>query len=101
MRIRGVVVTLWHQYAFIRDNRGGLVSASPSAGSYDFYLFDGEGSVVALTDAQGNVANRYAYDPYGNLTENDTTLENPFEYVPGWTGAAGFTHFGLRRVAAR
>lgn len=25
---------------------------------------------------------------------DDTTLEDPFEYVSGWTGAAGFTHRG-------
>lgn len=88
-----------YTHAFARDNRGALVSRDAGSGEYDFYLFDGLGSVVALTDSDGNVLNRYAYDPYGNLTEDDTTTDNPFEYVSGWTGAAGFTHFGARWYA--
>lgn len=82
---------------FERDNRGGLVSKSPDGTNYYFYLFDGLGSVVAVTDPNGNVANSYAYDPYGNVVSSSTTVGNPFEYVSSWTSSVTtFTHFGAR-----
>lgn len=36
-----------------------------------YYLFDGLGSIVGLTDSNGNLVNneRYQYDPYGNLLQ--------------------------------
>jgi len=36
-----------------------------SAGVESFYHTDGEGSVVAISDATGNVTNRFAYSPFG------------------------------------
>lgn len=36
-----------------------------SAGVESFYHTDGQGSVVAVSDAAGNVTNRYAYSPFG------------------------------------
>ncbi|HKS70503.1 MAG TPA: RHS repeat-associated core domain-containing protein, partial [Ktedonobacterales bacterium] len=87
--------------SFARDTRGALVSKTPDGSNYYFYLFDGEGSVVAVTDPSGNVANSYAYDPYGNVVSSSTTVGNPFEYVSGWTsGVTTFTHFGARWYAS-
>ncbi len=40
-----------------------------------WYVLDGQGSVVALTDANGTVVDRYAYDQWGELTSNDATDE--------------------------
>ena len=36
---------------------------APNGNKYD-YLFDGLGSVVGMTDSNGNEVNRYDYDPY-------------------------------------
>jgi len=41
-----------------------------------WYVLDGQGSVVALTDQNGTVVDRYAYDQWGELTSNDATDEH-------------------------
>lgn len=43
-----------------------------------YYLFDGLGSVVAVTSSSGSVTNSYTYDPYGVTTETKATLTNVF-----------------------
>ena len=52
---------------YTRDPAGGLVGIRGANRSY--YLFDGLGSVVAVTNANGGVTNSYTYDPYGVTTE--------------------------------
>ncbi|MDP8932221.1 MAG: hypothetical protein M3O70_27570 [Actinomycetota bacterium] len=56
-----------------------------------YYLFDGLGSVIGLTDADGNLAASYTYDPDGNIAQeqgSDPTLareiENPWRSLCGW-----------------
>ncbi len=41
-----------------------------------WYILDGQGSVVALTDANGSVVDRYAYDNWGESTSDDRTDEH-------------------------
>jgi len=41
-----------------------------------WYILDGQGSVVALTDANGSVVDRYAYDSWGESTSDDRTNEH-------------------------
>ncbi len=48
--------------ATTRDPAGGVVGLRSGA-ARSYYLFDGLGSVVAVTDASGNVTNSYTYDP--------------------------------------
>jgi RHS repeat-associated protein len=86
--------------AFTRDPEGNLVSQRTGNGSY-YYLFDGLGSVVALTDASGAVVNRYAYDPYGNPIASATTeaVANPWRFAGGYYDRAdntGLYKFGTR-----
>jgi RHS repeat-associated protein len=40
------------------------------------YLTDRLGSVVELTDARGDPADSYRYDPYGALLDNDPSFDN-------------------------
>jgi len=47
---------------------------------------DGRGNVVALTDINGKVVDRYAYDSWGELTSNDATDET----VPQQLRYAGY-----------
>ncbi len=70
------------------DERG------PSA-TYD-YLYDGNGSVVGLTDSTGHLVNQYAYDPYGNKTTNTGTAANYFGFQDGYQTVPGLYHYGAR-----
>ncbi len=68
-------------------------------GGASYYLFDGLGSVVAMTDSTGAVKNRYTYDPYGNLT---TTSESPgLEQRYRYTGQYQDPDTGLYKLGLR
>ncbi len=61
------------------------------------YLHDGLGSVVALTNGSGSVANSYAYDPYGNTTSSTGTVANPFRFIGAvWDSSTGLYKMGER-----
>lgn len=47
-------------------------------GGTRYYLHDGLGSVVALSDPAGAVTDRWGYDAYGNPTRLEGTTTNPF-----------------------
>jgi len=61
------------------DRRVGFVDVDADSGEADwyYYLTDPAGSVVAVTDSDGNIVNRYDYDAFGNLIK-----DNSFENVP-------------------
>ncbi len=59
----------------------GLISRISAAGTASYYHFDTRGSTIALTDAAGTVTDKYAYDPFGNLTNSQGATPNPFKYV--------------------
>ena len=69
------------------------------------YLRDVLGSVVALTDAGGNVVERYRYDPYGTTHAFDaggtllpsSAYGNPFAFTgQRYDAAIGLYHFWFR-----
>lgn len=86
--------------AWTRDDQGTLIGQRSPDGARHYYLFDGLGSVVAMTDAAGNVVNRYRYDPYGKPMAGPGTTEavpNPWRYAAGYRDTdTGFTKFGAR-----
>ena len=45
-----------------------------------YYLYNGHGDVVQLTDATGAVTKSYEYDAFGNEKNPDTNDTNPFRY---------------------
>ena len=49
-----------------------------------FYHFDQVGSTLALTDAAGEIADAYAYDPYGRLLRHEGGSRQPFTFVGAW-----------------
>jgi hypothetical protein len=49
---------------FTRDSDRQLIDERTPNGTY-YYVEDANGSVVALTNSSGAVANRYSYDPWG------------------------------------
>ena len=59
----------------------GLISkVTPSNQAY-YYHYDGIGSTVAISDSTGAIVNRYAYDPFGQVVNQEETIPNPFKYV--------------------
>jgi RHS repeat-associated protein len=51
------------------------------SGGSSYYEADGLGSITSLSISTGTVANTYAYDSFGNLTNFTGTLKNPFQYA--------------------
>ncbi len=83
---------------YTRDHAGTLVGIRGSNRSY--YLFDGLGSVVAVTSSSGSVTNSYTYDPFGVTTETKATLTNVFNPWR-YTGQYQDTSTGLYKMGAR
>ena len=45
-----------------------------------YYLYNGHGDVVQITDVSGVIKNTYDYDVWGNFISKHETIENPFTY---------------------
>ena len=58
----------------------GLISREASNGDLSVYHFDSRGSTVALTDENGAITDKYAYDPYGKVAGREGATPNPFTY---------------------
>ncbi len=50
-------------------------------GSYYYYLYNGHGDVIALTDESGNIVNAYEYDEWGNILSETEQIDNPIRYA--------------------
>ena len=77
-----------------------LISQSLKVGSdwqTYFYGYDGHGSVRFLTDASGNVTDRYDYEGFGNLVNQEGTTANSYLY----SGEQRDTSLGLDYLRAR
>lgn len=84
---------------YLRDGKGNLIGQilPGSPASHWYYLKDGLGSVVAVINGDGsNVANRYAYDPFGKVTTSTGTLANPWGYAGGFQDSTHLVKFGAR-----
>ena len=60
--------------------RGINLIRSDMAGTVNYYLFNGHGDVVQLTNSSGNVIKTYDYDAFGNEKNLDANDGNPFRY---------------------
>jgi RHS repeat-associated protein len=58
----------------------GLLAVATSEGQY-CYHFNGTGSTVAITDMNSSIVNSYAYDPFGQILDQQETITQPFKYV--------------------
>ncbi len=45
------------------------------------YASDEQGSTIFITDAEGNVKNRYTYDAFGNTVEKAEQIPNRYQYT--------------------
>jgi len=77
--VTDITGTLLYKNTFVYGPSGEpleLIRTNPDkTTSRYWYVLDGLGSVVALTDASGRVVDRYAYDSWGEETSNDATDE--------------------------
>jgi RHS repeat-associated protein len=89
---------------YVRDNAGRLVYEQVPAGTKYYYLADAIGSIVGLVKPDGTLAGGtpYAYDPYGNLTQGQTTVDNPWLFQGQYSLFEDQgTNFGLYHMGAR
>jgi len=56
----------------------GLISQESADGTYTLYHFNSNGNTMALSDIEGTVTDRYAYDSFGELTLQQGDTVNPF-----------------------
>jgi hypothetical protein len=67
---------------YIREPGGSLI-ARVSATIPTYYHFDALGSTRLLTDSDGDVTDKYAYDAYGSLIshgEFEGSIDQPYQY---------------------
>lgn len=89
---------------YVRDNTGKLVYEQVPSGTKYWYLADAKGSIVGLVKPDGTLAGgtTYAYDPYGNLTQGQTTVDNPWLFQGQYSlfedqaSSFGLYHMGAR-----
>ncbi|MEO7020734.1 MAG: RHS repeat-associated core domain-containing protein, partial [Ktedonobacteraceae bacterium] len=71
---------------FTYENSGrpaSVVLGNPATGNRYYYVYNGHGDVVALTDSSGTPKASYTYDAFGILLSSSETLEgwsNPYRY---------------------
>ncbi|HJU40584.1 MAG TPA: RHS repeat-associated core domain-containing protein, partial [Tahibacter sp.] len=75
-----------------------IVARNEFDGRRVYYLRDGAGSVVALVDGLGQVVQRYHYEPYGEVVEDDTTtgFDNPYKFSGREADPSGLYYFRAR-----
>jgi len=81
---------------YVYDPSGGLIEEWTSSANRYFYLYDGLGSVVGLTDLSRTLVNTYRYDPYGNVVAQTGTTPNRFGFAGGYRDDTGFLKLGQR-----
>ena len=65
--------------AYVRG--GGLISSN----QHGYYLFNGHGDVVQITDSTGNVLRDYDFDAFGVKRDGSDTDTNPWRYCAEYT----------------
>ncbi len=88
-------------YYLDHDGTGTPLVLHLPSGPNDFYVLDGQGSVVALINAAGATAATYTYDPYGTQTgttgTGDAVGANPLRFTGGlYDRGTGWTKYGVR-----
>ncbi len=85
--------------AYVRCSCGLLNDERTPDGKKYYYLFDGLGSIVVMTDGSGKEVNSYDYDPYGNMVNSvgQSGLNNPWKFAGGFLDSStGLYKYGIR-----
>ena len=62
----------------------------------NYYLFDGLGSVVSLTDGTGVVRDTYSYDAFGQTTTANAPVANNLRFAGAYQDTTGLYKIGQR-----
>jgi RHS repeat-associated protein len=84
---------------YVRCSCGLLNDERTPDGKKYYYLFDGLGSIVGMTDSTGSEVNRYDYDPYGVMLhqQEQSGFTNLFKFAGGqYRSSTGLYKFGQR-----
>ncbi len=73
-------VEMYPVKAYIWGGNRVLCQIDALADASYYYLYNGHGDVVAMTDTSGNILNAYDYDIWGNFITKNETVDNPFTY---------------------
>jgi RHS repeat-associated protein len=73
-----------------------LARTEVSSGATSFFLPDGLGSSLALTDAAGMVQTEYTHEPFGKTTATGTPNTNPFQYTARENDGTGLYYYRAR-----
>jgi RHS repeat-associated protein len=84
-----------------RDSGGGLHSERLPSGSAYYYVFDGLGSVRAVTDSSGTAQDTYSYEPYGATASSTAPVANPWQFASGYHDSNGWYKFEMRYMSGR
>lgn len=68
------------RYVYIHG-LGMIARIKTSDNTLQYYHHDFRGSTVAMTDASQNITHKYAYDPFGKVTDMAEADANSFRYV--------------------
>jgi len=84
---------------------GAVYIQNSSSDSLLYGYFDYQGSLIALTDANGNVLERYAYDPWGQRRNpsdwRQTDSRTSWRLNRGYTGHEHLDAFGIINMNGR
>jgi len=104
----GETAHLWDGANIAADLAGNTIAAryvrginllcSDTGSGRQFYLYNGHGDVVQLTNAGGNVTKTYAYDALGNEKNPDPNDTNPFRYAGYYWDAETGTYYLQNRA---
>jgi len=59
----------------------GLIARVKPNGTMHYYHYNNVGSTMAMTDQSQNITHKYAYDPFGGVTDSEEADANPFLFV--------------------
>ena len=72
-----------------------IIARGDASGTY-YYLPDGLGSTVALTDGAGAIHTQYTYAPFGETTRTGTVATNPFQFTGRENDNTGLYYYRAR-----
>jgi YD repeat-containing protein len=62
----------------------GLIKREDATANATEFTFDANGNTTEVTDTLTQLANSYAYTPFGTILFISETVANPFAYVGEW-----------------
>ena len=98
MMMDAVVLVYTDTYVYQRDGSPlELLRQVGAATTPYWYVLDGQGNVVALTDQGGNVVDSYRYDQWGRPTSVQESVPQQLRYAGYWyDGELGWYWLSVR-----